>query len=201
MVQASPTLTFDEFLKLYPEDSRYELVNGQIMSVLATRQHEDIADFIADAFKEEVKLHKLNYKISDQIVLATETETGTQMGRTPDVSIVDRTMWRLNRSAYTALREPIRLAVEVVSTNWEDDYENKFDEYQRLGVFEYWIVDYLALGSRRHLGNPKEPAVFVHVLDANHKYRSTRFRADERIVSPTFSNLELTLNEILEAEG
>ena len=44
-------------------------------------------------------------------------------------------------------------------------YIDKLDEYQRLGISEYWIVDYLALGSRNYLGNPKVPTVFVYLLD------------------------------------
>ncbi|GAX44610.1 hypothetical protein NIES4075_56290 [Tolypothrix sp. NIES-4075] len=37
------------------------------------------------------------------------------------------------------LIEPIQLAVEVVSTNWEDDYVDKLDKYQRLGIA--WFLD------------------------------------------------------------
>jgi Uma2 family endonuclease len=36
-----------------------------------------------------------------------------------------------------AFVEPLELAVEVVSTNWEDDYIDKLDECQRLGIPEY----------------------------------------------------------------
>ncbi|MBV8887405.1 MAG: Uma2 family endonuclease [Chroococcidiopsidaceae cyanobacterium CP_BM_RX_35] len=202
MIQAKPkALTFDEFLKVYPEDGRYELVDGKIVRILATRQHEDVADYIQDLLKEEVKHQNLNYKVSNRIVLATLTQTGVEMGRNPDVSVISRNQWRSNRSAYTALREPIQLEVEVVSTNWEDDYDDKFDEYQRLGINEYWIVDYLALGSRSYLGNPKEPAIFVHVLDEDLKYHRTRFQGDERIASLTFPNLDFTINKILESEG
>ena len=43
---------------------------------------------------------------------------------------------------------PIQLAVEVTSTNWEDDYLDKLEEYQRLGIAEYWIVDYLAIAEQ-----------------------------------------------------
>lgn len=56
-------------------------------------------------------------------------------------------LWNSNVLAYAALSEPIQLAVEVVSSNWEDDYVDKLDEYQRLGIPEYWVVDYLAIAS------------------------------------------------------
>lgn len=37
--------------QLPDEEGRYELVNGEIMRILATRQHDNIAEFIADTFK------------------------------------------------------------------------------------------------------------------------------------------------------
>lgn len=36
--------------------------------------------------------------------------------------------------------------IEVVSTNWKDDYLTKLAEYEDLGVLEYIIVDYAAFG-------------------------------------------------------
>ncbi len=82
--------------------------------------------------------------------------------------------------------------------NWEDDYIDKLDEYQRLGISEYWIVDYLALGSRNYLGNPKEPTVFVYLLDENRVYQMTAYRGTERIISRTFPQLALTAQQVLD---
>src|SRR5579883_364437 len=148
------TLTFDRFLEQdLEEEGRYELVNGEIVRILATRQHEDVADFVEDTLKAEVKRLTLNYKVSSRIVVRTLTPQGREQGRHPDVSVVDKTIWEANRDAYSALREPLQLAVEVVSTNWEDDYIDKLDEYERLGISEFWIVDYMGLGSRDYLGN------------------------------------------------
>lgn len=197
--QPKKKLTFEQFLEQCPDDGRYELINGEIVRILATRQHEDVADFIADTLKAEVNRLNLNYKVSGRIVLATLTKDGTEQGRYPDVSVVSQDVWRSNRSAYTALREPIQLAVEVISTNWEDDYIDKLDEYQRLGITEYWIVDYLALGSRNYLGNPKVPSVFVYLLDAEGQYQYARFQGADRIVSHTFPELTLTVEQILQA--
>ncbi|MFN9859271.1 MAG: Uma2 family endonuclease, partial [Pseudanabaena sp.] len=101
------------------------------------------------------------------------------------------------RSDYKGFRDKIQLAVEVVSTNWEDDYIDKFEEYQRLGITEYWIVDYSAIASREFLGNPKVPTVFVNLLDENGKYQTTRFTGDDKINSQTFPELDLTATQIL----
>lgn len=191
-------LSFDEYLELHPEDGRYELTDGALVRILATRRHEDIADFILFAFNDEVNRLSLNYKVSGKIVLATFTKDGREQGRFPDVSVVNLDLWRSNRSAYSAFREPIQLAVEVVSTNWEDDYIDKLDEYQRLGIQEYWIVDYLAIGSRDYIGNPKEPTVSVYQL-VEGEYQVTRFQGSDHIISPTFPELALTIEQILAA--
>ncbi len=162
------------------------------------RLHENVADFLENTFYDEVKRLNLNYRISGRIVVRTLTSNGKEQGRHPDVSVVDKTLWESQPFALSALTEPPQLAVEVVSTNWEDDYIDKLDEYQRLGISEYWIVDYLALGSRNYLGNPKEPTVFVYLLDENGVYQMTAYRGTERIISRTFPELALTAEQVLD---
>ncbi|MDZ8090115.1 MAG: Uma2 family endonuclease [Nostoc sp. DedQUE12b] len=191
-------LTFDQFLEQCPEEGLYELVDGEIVEVRATRNH-DVANFLLFGFNDEIRQLNLNYVVNNTAVFKTITANGIEQGRKPDVSVIDKDKWRSNRSAYAALEEPIQLAVEVTSTNWEDDYIDKLDEYQRLGITEYWIVDYLAIGLREYLGNPKVPAVFVFLLDAEGKYQCTHFRDSERIVSRTFPELTLTAEQILTA--
>ncbi|MBD1829913.1 Uma2 family endonuclease [Microcoleus vaginatus GB1-A2] len=190
-------LTFDQFLVECPEDGLYELVNGEIVEMNATRNHDDVADFTSDSFKDEIKRLNLNYVVRLTPVIRTVSKGGIEQGRRPDVSVIDRNLWRSNRSAYAALRKPIQLAVEVTSTNWEDDYIDKLDEYRRLGIPEYWIVDYLAIGSREFLGNPKVPTVLVHLLDADGNYQRSAFKGSERIVSRTFPELTLTAEEVM----
>lgn len=193
-------LTFKQFIEQdIAEEGRYELVNGEIVRILPTRQHDNIAEFMSDIFKEEVKRLNLNYRVSGRIMIRTLTSNGKEQGRFPDVSVVDKTLWDSNLSAYTAFIEPLQLAVEVVSTNWEDDYIDKLDEYQRLGIKEYWIIDYLAIGSRNYLGNPKVPTVFVYLLDENGAYQSTSYTGTERILSQTFPEVVLTVEQVLEA--
>ncbi|NWF59702.1 MAG: Uma2 family endonuclease [Fischerella sp.] len=193
-------LTFEQFLEQdLDEEGRYELVNGEIVRILPTRQHDNIAEYISDSFKDEVKRLKLDYRVSGRIMVRTLTSDGKEQGRHPDVSVVDKTLWDSNLAAYSALLEPLQLAVEVVSTNWEDDYIDKLDEYQRLGIPEYWIVDYLAVASRSYLGNPKVPTIFIYLLDKNGVYQYKPYRGSDRIVSQTFPELALTAEQVLKA--
>ncbi|MEE3716657.1 Uma2 family endonuclease [Tumidithrix elongata RA019] len=194
-----PKLTFEEFLELSPNCSHYELVDGELVERSITRNHIDIADFLDRCFYDEVKRSDLSYVIKQSVLLRTLSQDGTEQGRMPDVSVIDRDDWRANRSDYAALRSPIQLAVEVVSTNWDDDYIDKLDEYQRMGIHEYWIVDYLALGGREYLGKPKLPTIFVYVLDDKGEYQRSMFRGNDAIASSTFPELQLTAEQILKA--
>jgi Uma2 family endonuclease len=194
--QPKQKLSFAQFLEQLPDEGRYELVDGEIVRILPTRMHENVADFLSRQFDKEVERLSLNYRVSGKIMVRTLTADAKEQGRHPDVSVVNKTLWDSNPSAYSALLEPLQLAVEVVSTNWEDDYVDKLDEYQRLGIAEYWIVDYLAIASRNYLGNPKEPTVFVYLLDDNKVYQSHVYQGTDKIVSRTFPELNLTVEQI-----
>ena len=194
-------LSFAEFTENRPDDGRrYELVNGQIVEVMATRAHDDVADFIYDAFRDEVKRTGGNWKVTRFGSVKTFQGDGLQQGRTPDVSVVDRDVWNADLRAYTALEEPIQLAVEVTSTNWRDDYLYKLAEYEALGIAEYWIVDYLALGASRYIGSPKMPTISVYQLIEG-EYQLQQFRGDGAIASLTFPSLHLTAQSIFDAVG
>ncbi|TAG63655.1 MAG: Uma2 family endonuclease [Oscillatoriales cyanobacterium] len=171
-------LTFDQFLVECPEDGLYELVNGEIVEIISTRNHIDVV-------------------VTSQTAIRTVNKAGVEQGRRPDVSVIDRDLWRYDRSAYAALREPIQLAVEVTSMNWNVDYIHKFDEYQRLGISEYWVVDYLGIASSKFIGKPKVATVFVHLLDADGNYQTTTFKGSDRIVSRTFPELTLTAEQVM----
>ncbi len=198
-ILTKPKLTFDDFLIQCPDEGRFELVNGEIVEMVNTRQHKDIAFFIMKKVDQEIDRLNLNFIVTTQVVIKTINKKGIEQGRIPDVSVIDRTLWRSAPADYAALTEPIQLAVEVVSSNWENDYVDKLDEYEQLGIKEYWIVDYLAIGSRALLGDPKFPTISVYVLNEQGKYERSQFRGDEMIVSPTFSELQITANSIFQA--
>ncbi|MBE9189250.1 Uma2 family endonuclease [Gloeocapsopsis crepidinum LEGE 06123] len=191
-------LNFIEFLEQYPEGKgTFELVDGEIVQVEPTRAHKNVARFLMFAFNDEIRRLGLDYIVDKDIIIRTVTASGKEQGRNPDVGVVS-SVWNNNVSAYGAVTEPIQLAVEVVSTNWEDDYIDKLDEYQRLGIAEYWIVDYLAIASRTILGSPKFPTVFVHQL-VDSKYQTQAFKGADSIISLTFPQINLTTEQIVAA--
>lgn len=192
-------LSFIEFLEQYPDGRGiFELVNGEMVQVEPTRAHKNVARFLMFTFNDEIRRLGLDYIVDKDIVIRTSTASGKEQGRNPNVGVVSSILWHSNVSTYGAVTEPIQLAVEVVSTNWEDDYVDKLDEYQRLGIFEYWIIDYLAIASRSILGYPKVPTVFIYQL-INNQYQVKAFKGSDRIISPTFPSLQLTINQIVAA--
>ncbi len=82
-------------------------------------------------------------------------------------------------------RVPAQLAVEIVSpSSVERDYKKKPLEYANKGIREYWIVD------------PLESKVTVFQL-VNGRYRERVFTGSQPIVSHVFSELTVTVQQIL----
>jgi len=73
-------------------------------------------------------------------------------------------------------------------------------DYEAVGIEEYWIVDDAAIGARRFIGNPKQPTISIYTL-VEGEYQINQFRDRDRIVSPTFPELNLTAQQIFQAGG
>ncbi|MEI6443619.1 MAG: Uma2 family endonuclease [Nostocales cyanobacterium ELA583] len=110
-------------------------------------------------------------------------------------NLVNESLWE--KQSTLTNPQSVPLVVEVVSTNWGVDYGNKVDDYEAMGIPEYWIVDYLGLGGRRFIGSPKLPTLSIYSLVDN-EYQVNQFRGDDVIVSPTFPGLSLTAKEVLQ---
>ena len=192
-------LSFEKFLEEYPEDGKlYELVDGELVEIRPIGAHQNVVRFIAKSFDREVDRLDLDYVVEQTAAIKTVTKDGWEQGRNPDVSLIDGAVWDANLSDYAALREPIQLAVEVVSTNWRDDYLDKLDEYERLGIREYWIVDYRAIASMKYIGSPKVPTISVYLLE-NGQYQCSQFKGEDLVISATFPELKLTVDAIVAA--
>ncbi|MBW4490319.1 MAG: Uma2 family endonuclease [Trichocoleus desertorum ATA4-8-CV12] len=202
MVQALPQLmSLDEFLNWYPDGyGRYELWNGVVIEMQPTGTHEQVGGFLAGELFLESKRLQLPYIIPRQaIIKPLDTE---KSGYNPDVIVLDQPalaeepLWR-KRSTITQ-GESVRVVIEIVSTNWRDDYGHKFIDYEALQIPEYWIVDYLGLGGRRYIGSPKQATLSVYQL-VDGEYQVQQFRGSDRISSVAFPELQLTAEQVFAA--
>ncbi len=78
------------------------------------------------------------------------------------------------------------LVVEVTSTNENEEYEAKSQEYAAIGILEYWIVS-----SRR------QQVRVCNLTQRNTTYQYRDFGNGERIVSRVLPQLSLTVDEVL----
>ncbi|KAB8317134.1 Uma2 family endonuclease [Tolypothrix campylonemoides VB511288] len=203
MTQALPKIvTFDEFIAWYPENSgvRYELHNGEIVEMSQpTGKHERIKGFSAAELTLEFRRLNLPYFIPNQaIVKPPERESGyfPDVLILNDAALADEPFWE--KSSTVTKGTSIPLVIEVVSTNWRDDYYIKLADYEEMGIPEYWIVDYAALGARKFIGNPKQPTISVYQL-IDGEYQVTQFRGSDKVLSPSFPELKLTAEQVFNA--
>lgn len=204
MTQALPKIvTFDEFIALYLENSgvRYELHNKEIVEMAQpTGKHERIKGFSAAELTLEFRRLNLPYFIPNQaIVKPPERESGyfPDVLILNDAALVDEPLWE--KSSTVTKGASIPLVIEVVSTNWRDDYYLKLADYEEMGISEYWIVDYAALGARKFIGNPKQPTISIYQL-IDGEYQVTQFWGSDKIISPTFPELKLTVEQVFNAK-
>jgi Uma2 family endonuclease len=195
----SKTISFDDFITWLPERSayRYELRDGEILEMPKPRgKHSEIAGFIISELNFIIRQSPLPYLIPrESIVKSIDGKSGYE----PDVIVLDRELLaqeaRWETESIITQGSSVKLAIEVVSTNWQDDYAIKQIAYQSLGIQEYWIVDYLGLGGRNFIGYPKQPTISVYYL-VDGEYDLHQFRSGEMIQSPTFPDLELSIDRM-----
>ncbi|WP_375480464.1 Uma2 family endonuclease [uncultured Nostoc sp.] len=202
MTQALPKLlTFNEFIEWYPNDGkRYELHKGVIIEMPPpTGTHEKVIAFLSRKLTVEFDRLNLPYGIPKTALIQTPS---AESAYSPDVLLLNldnldnEPLFQKQSTVSQAASVPI--VIEVVSTNWRDDYYNKLRDYEEMGIPEYWIADYAALGARKFIGNPKQPTIFVCEL-VDGEYQMTAFQGNTAISSPTFPQLNLTAQQIFNA--
>ncbi|MBD2300893.1 Uma2 family endonuclease [Nostoc sp. FACHB-190] len=202
MTQTLPKLaTFEQFIDWYPSNGvQYELHQGVIVEMPPpTGEHENVVGFLAAQITFQFLQMGLPFRIPKTALIKIEGNNSTY---SPDIlvlnhdNLVNEPLWSKQSTVIQAASVPI--VIEVVSTNWRDDYYDKFRDYEELGIPEYWIVDYAALGGKRFTGNPKQQTITIcNLVDGD--YQMTVFRGDDVIISPLFPQLKLTAQQIFDS--
>ncbi len=198
---AQKNLSFEDFLNWNDKSGRsFELVNGIAMPLSEpTAKHEDVVDGLCRLLVDHCQSLNLPYipRQSKQVRL-NATPGESESSRKADIVVFAKEEWVRMRqsSASAAAYIPPPLAIEVVSTNWRDDYRIKLNEYETLGILEYWIVDYAGLGGVQYIGSPKQSTVTINRL-IDGEYQALRYQGEDTIVSPMFPQLVLTIAQII----
>ena len=186
-VATAKKMTFEEFLN-YDDgtDYLYELENGELIFMPSESEiNQRIAIFLLIYFSQlGIPYYRLRMK--------TEIAVYSRMVgvRVPDLVVFSEELAQVMQNATRSLilmdMPPPLLVVEVVSPKQENrDYRYKRSEYAARGIAEYWIVD--PMGQK------------VTVLEWVEGFYDERvFTGDEVICSPLFSDLKLTVAEVLQ---
>jgi Uma2 family endonuclease len=194
---STSTLSFDDFIAQYGDNPRYELIDGELRDMNPTGLHEAVAGKLAGYLFNEILRQKLPWFIPKNCLIQPPAATATALR--PDVIVLDEReierepLWQ--REPIITRSSTIKLVVEVVSTNWQDDYARKVEEYALLGIPEYWIVDYFGLGGIAFIGKPKQPAFTVCCLQDG-EYEQQQYRLEDAISSNLLPNLQLKLSNL-----
>jgi Uma2 family endonuclease len=198
---AQKTLSFEEFLNWDDDSGRsLELVNGVAMPLSEpTAKHEDVVDGLCRLLVDHCQSLNLPYVPRQSKQVRLNAAPGeSESSRKADIVVFAKEEWVRMRqsSASAAAYIPPPLVIEVVSTNWRDDYRIKLNEYETLEILEYWIVDYAGLGGVQYIGSPKQSTVTINRL-IDGEYQAQRYQREAIIVSPTFPQLVLTTAQIV----
>jgi Uma2 family endonuclease len=168
-------------------DIRRELVNGELVDMpLQSWDNVLIARFLLTQFLTILPFYRVCCK---DVELSVSGAYATV--RLPDLMVISEELAAVlagqPKSLITQDMPPPMLVVEVVSpgkTNQERDYYYKRSEYAARQILEYWIVD------------PGRAVVMV-LSWADGRYLDATFQMGDRILSPIFPTLELTVDQVL----
>ena len=132
-------ITYGEFLRQY--DGQYaEYVDGEVIKNMSvTQRHDDLARFLQALlrfFVEEKRLGKIHGEPYQMKMLID----GKIKGREPDIFFVKTENFdRIGEQFFDGAAD---LVIEVISPeSVTRDTQDKFEEYETVGVQEYWIID------------------------------------------------------------
>lgn len=194
----SKQLSFEEFIAQYGDNTGYELIDGELRDKEPTGPHEAVAGSIAGRIYVEVFSANLNWLIPKTCFIKPLYAEETALR--PDVVVLNQAelsqepLWQ--KEPLICNGSTIKLVAEVVSTNWQDDYARKVEEYAFLNIPEYWIVDFRGLGGLQFIGNPKQPTFTICQL-VNGMYQQRQYRLGDYLYSYLFPNIQLRLDDVM----
>ena len=161
-------MSFEDFLAWDDERTMSEWVGDEVLVMaLASSVHQRVGSLLLQTLGLYVEMHELGEALAAPFVMRMAE---LKRGREPDLLFVNRQRTHLIGKKY--LDGAADLAVEIVSPeSIGRDRGDKFVEYERAGVKEYWLLDYEREGPEFYeLGS--DGRYRMAQLDANGIYHS-----------------------------
>jgi len=146
----------EDYLEKYA-DKHYEWVNGEVIEMAPVEDsHNTLTGYLYMLILGYLELNPIGIVRYDPFVMKLEN---MKAYRQPDLQIILGD--NLKNYTKTAMVGAADICIEVVSiASITTDYDIKFDEYEKGGVKEYWIID------------PKRRIVNFHRLNAQGFYEA-----------------------------
>lgn len=186
MTQTPIKLSFEDYLTYNDStENRYELVDGELVLMPpATGKHEAIITLLLIRFYLDIQRLGLDWHVRPS---GTGVRTRVGKSRLTDLVVMTAEQKKEIDRSSAVLQSPPLLVVEVVSPeSLKRDYEQKPSEYAATQIPEYWIVD------------PLDNKVSILLL-LDGSYQTKEFKGSDRIISPTFPELFLNVEQVLSA--
>lgn len=179
----SHKMTYQQFLDHPHSTEHVEWVDGEVVPMTpVSAEHSLLKTFLLRLVSEFVERHKSGRVFDEPF----QTKLGPDLpGRSPDVMFV--ASGHLSLLTRTYLDGPPDMVVEVVSPESRGrDRGEKYVEYEKAGVPEYWLID------------PERRQAEFYLLDEGGIYRLEQSREDERFHSRILPGLWLKLEWLWE---
>ena len=131
-------ITFEEYLEMDVEGAYLEWEDGKVIGFMPNNlQHQQIIAFLLTVIGLFVEVKNLGKIIQAGYAMKLDAQ---QRGREPDLVFVAKENAEILKHNY--LDGAADIVVEIISPeSIERDRRTKFDEYEKAGIKEYWLID------------------------------------------------------------
>lgn len=178
-------LTFEEFHDWLTDSTFAEWVDGDVIMMSPSHErHESLAYFLGTLIKAFVQERDFGRVYFAPFLMRLYERPS---GREPDLMFVSS--GNAERMKETYVDGPADLAVEIVSEeSVSRDRGEKYAEYERAGVREYWLIDPIREGAN------------FYVLGAEGLYRDAPLEEGHLFRSKVLESLWLNVNWLWQEE-
>jgi len=167
-------ISYQKFLEWNGKEGWFEWVDGEVSEMSnPSLKHQRLSRFLTSILQFWAEAKKIGEVIPAPFQIKLDFRPS---GRQPDIMFIsNENFHRLEKQYVDGTAD---LIIEIVSPeSLARDTQEKFEEYEKAGVKEYWIIDY-----RRRTAN-------FYDLDENGKYKLLHLSAEGKFESRVIEGL------------